>query len=277
MVGALLRRGADAGYYAILLVGALIAVVPFLWMLSTSFKSASQAFTYPPQWIPNPFELAGYVRALAVVDGRIFLNSIAFSIAVVVLQGFLATCGGFGFSRLHFPFKNQLFVLYMGTMMIPPQITMIPTYIEVVALGWNNGYLGLIVPVLAQGAFGTFLFRQFFMTLPGEMYDAAELDGARVWTQFWRLTLPLSRPALTAYGIISFLTAWNMYLWPLIVVHSSDMSVIPIAVAQLSTSSTADPTSVMAASTLSVLPILAVFVLGQRWFVQGIAMTGMRG
>jgi ABC-type glycerol-3-phosphate transport system permease component len=162
-------------------------------------------------------------------------------------------------------------------MMIPPQVTMIPTFIVVVRFGWIDTYQGLIVPILAQGAFGTFLFRQFFSKIPDELYEAARLDGANPWEQFWRLTLPLSRPALTAYGVITFLTAWNLYLWPLIVVKTPAMKVVPMAIAELSGGFSQERNVLMAAVVLSVLPILALWVIGQRWFVEGISMSGMKG
>ncbi len=135
----------------------------------------------------------------------------------------------------------------------------------------------MILPIVAQGAFGTFLFRQFFMRLPNEMYEAARLDGANYWEQFWRFTLPLSRPVITAYGVITFLTAWKMYLWPLIVVRSPDLKVLPMAIAELSGNSTQDRGVMMAAVALSILPILVLYIAAQRWFVEGIAMSGQKG
>jgi multiple sugar transport system permease protein len=260
-----------------LLVGALINVVPFLWTLSTSLKVPSQVFVYPPEWIPNPIAWGNYADAFARVSGRVFLNSFIFAGSIVVLQGFVTTMGGFAFARLRFPMRDQLFLLYLGTLMIPPQVTMIPTFIVVVQLGWINTYQGLIIPIVAQGAFGTFMFRQFFLKLPNDLYESARLDGANPFELYWRLTLPLSRPVLTAYGVITFLTAWNLYLWPLIVVRSTELKVVPIAIAELSGGFSQDRGVEMAAVTLSILPILALWLIGQKWFVEGIAMTGMKG
>jgi multiple sugar transport system permease protein len=146
-----------------------------------------------------------------------------------------------------------------------------------VNFGWVNTYQGMILPIVAQGAFGTFLFRQFFMRLPNEMYEAARLDGANYWQQFWTFTLPLARPVITAYSIITFLTAWKMYLWPLIVVRSPDLKVLPMAIAELSGNASQDRGVMMAAVALSILPILVLYVLAQRWFVEGIAMSGQKG
>ena len=260
-----------------LLAGALINVVPFLWTLSTSLKVPSQVFVYPPEWIPDPIEWSNYAEAFDRVSGRVFLNSFIFAGSIVLFQGLVTTMGGFAFARLRFPLRDQLFLLYLGTLMIPPQVTMIPTFIVVVELGWINTYQGLIVPIVAQGAFGTFMFRQFFLKLPNELYESARLDGANPLQLYWRLTIPLSRPVLTAYGVITFLTAWNLYLWPLIVVRSTELKVVPIAIAELSGGFSQDRGVEMAAVSLSILPILALWIIGQKWFVEGIAMTGLKG
>jgi len=261
----------------LLLAGAAINLIPFLWTLSTSLKVPSQVFAYPPSWIPHPIKWGNYRLAFDQVGARSFMNSFIFAGSIVVLQGLVTTMGGFAFARLKFPFRNQLFLLYLGTMMIPPQVTLIPTFIVVVRLHWIDTYQGLIIPVVAQGAFGTFMFRQFFMKIPNDIYESARLDGANPWQLYWRLTLPLSRPVLTAYGVITFLTAWNMFLWPLVVIRTEKLQVVPMAIAQMSGASGLDRGVVMAAVSLSILPILVLWFIGQRWFVEGIAMTGMKG
>jgi multiple sugar transport system permease protein len=263
--------------YPLLALGALAMTIPFIWTLSTSLKGQEDVFAYPPKWIPNPFVWGNYADAFDVVSGRAFLNSFIFASTIVICQGIVTTMGGFAFARLKFPFRDQLFLLYLGTMMIPPQVTMIPTFIVVVRLGWIDTYQGLIVPIVAQGAFGTFMFRQFFAKLPNEMYESARLDGANPLRLYWDLTLPLSRPVMTAYGVITFLTAWNLYLWPLIVVRSSELKVVPMAIAEVSGVMSTERGVQMAAVSLSILPILILWVIGQRWFVEGIAMTGMKG
>jgi ABC-type glycerol-3-phosphate transport system permease component len=259
-----------------LVIGAAINLVPFLWMISTSLKSNAEVFLYPPTWIPDPVKWSNFPDAFKRINGRVFFNTAFFAIAVVVLQGLFTTMGGFAFARINFPYRSQIFLIYLGTMMIPPQVTLIPTYIVVVRLEWVNTYQGMILPIVAQGAFGTFLFRQFFMRLPNEMYEAARLDGANYWQQFWRFTLPLSRPVLTAYSVITFLTAWKMYLWPLIV-RSHELKVVPMAFAELSGNSMQDRGIMMAAVALSILPILVLYIAAQRWFVEGIAMSGQKG
>lgn len=260
-----------------LILGAAINLIPFVWMLSTSLKATSEVFSYPPTWIPNPFEWSNYTDAYQRVNGRVFFNTAFFAVSVVLLQGLVTTMGGFAFARIDFPYRNTIFLIYLGTMMIPPQVTLIPTYIVVVNLGWVDTYQGLILPIVAQGAFGTFLFRQFFMRLPNEMFESARLDGANYWQQFWTFTLPLSRPVITAYSIITFLTVWKMYLWPLIVVRSQDLKVLPMAIADLSGNASQERGVMMAAVALSVFPILILYLVAQRWFVEGIAMSGQKG
>ena len=260
-----------------LLAGAAINLLPFIWMISTSLKSPSEVFQYPPAWIPNPFVWHNYTEGFRRVNGRVFFNSAFFAVSIVLLQGLVTTMGGFAFARIKFPFRNAIFLIYLGTMMIPPQVTLIPTYIIVVKFGWVNTYQGLILPIVAQGAFGTFLFRQFFMRLPDEMYEAARLDGASYWQQYWRFTLPLSKPVLIAYSVLTFLTAWKMYLWPLIVVRSQELKVVPMAIADLSGNASQDRGVMMAAVGLSILPILILYIVAQRWFVEGIAMSGQKG
>jgi len=262
---------------AILIGAALINLVPFLWMVSTSLKPLSKVFAYPPEWIPHPIKWSNYPNAIRIVNGRVFLNSAIVTCGIVLLQGLVTTMGGFAFARLRFPFRDQLFLLYLGTLLIPAQVTLIPAYIVIVHLHWVNTYQGIIIPTVAHGAFGTFFFRQFFLRIPDEYYEAARLDGANYWQQFWTLTLPLSRPVLSAYGILTFLNAWKLYLWPLIVVRSPQMKVVPMAIAELSGTAGEDRAVMMAAVALSILPLLLLWIVAQKWIIQGIASTGLKG
>lgn len=271
------RISTRTALYIVLIIGAFISLFPFYWMLNTSLKTSQEVYLYPPTWLPAPVAWGNYAKAFAKVNSRVFFNSAFFTITIVILQGLVTTMGGFAFARINFPYRNFFFVLYLSTLMIPPQVTLIPTFLVVVKLGWVDSYQGLIVPILAQGAFGTFLFRQFFLRLPNEMYEAARLDGASYWQQFWRFTLPLSRPIITAYAVITFLTAWKMYLWPVIVIRSDRLKVLPMVIAELSANSSQDRGVMMAAVTLSILPILILYIVAQRWFVEGIAMTGQKG
>jgi multiple sugar transport system permease protein len=271
------RISGKALLFIVLIIGGFIALFPFYWMLVTSLKTSKEVYLYPPTWIPNPIAWSNYREAFGKVNSRVFFNSAFFAISIVVVQGLVTTMGGFAFARIKFPYRNLFFIIYLSTLMIPPQVTLIPTFIVVVKLGWVDTYQGLIVPILAQGAFGTFLFRQFFLRLPNEMYEAATLDGANYWQQFWRFTIPLSRPVITAYAVITSLTAWKMYLWPVIVIRSTELKVLPMVIAELSANSSQDRGVMMAAVALSILPILILYILAQRWFVEGIAMTGQKG
>jgi multiple sugar transport system permease protein len=274
------RRGpaiSATAAYVILLVLAFFMLAPFAYMVTTAFKPASQAYQYPIQWLPNPIQWSNFPAALDRLTLRAFLNSFIFTTLIVLGQGLVTTMGGFAFARLEFPFRNALFLAYLGTMMIPFQVTMIPTFLIVARLGWQDTYQGLILPILASGAFGTFLFRQFFLTVPAELGDAAVVDGATPIDIYWRIYLPLSKPALTAYGVITALSAWNMYLWPLIVTQSPELRTLTLVIAQLSGQMNAELHVMMAAVTICLIPIFVVYVIGQRFFVEGIAMSGLKG
>ena len=166
MTGISARRiSTKALLFGTLIVGALISVFPFYWMLTTSLKNNQEVFLYPPTWIPSPFAWSNYKDGFERVNGRVFFNSAFFSISIVLLQGLVTTMGGFAFARIKFPFRGPIFIIYLSTLMIPPQVTLIPTFLVVVNLDWVDTYKGLIIPIVAQGAFGTFLFRQFFLQI----------------------------------------------------------------------------------------------------------------
>jgi len=263
--------------YAALIFGAAIMLYPFVYMISTSLKSAAQVYVFPPRWIPTPIVWANYVTAFGRLGIRPFINSIVFTGAIVLGQGLVTTMGGYAFARLKFPFRNALFVAYLGTLMVPFVVVSIPLFVIIARLGWQDTYQGLILPILANGAFGTFLFRQFFMALPEELADAATVDGAHHLDIFWRIYLPLSKPALVAYGVITALGAWNMYLWPLIVLQSDELKPVTLMIAQFSSSMNAQLNIMMASVAIALLPMFVLYVVGQRFFVEGIAMTGLKG
>jgi multiple sugar transport system permease protein len=263
--------------YLLLALGGITMLVPFAFMLSTSLKPPTQVLLIPPEWIPRPIRWANYADALGILRWSTFFNTVIFTVSIVIGQGLVTTMGGYGFTRLRFPGRETIFLAYLGTMMVPSQVTIIPAYIVVVNLDWHDTYAGLIVPILASGAFGTFLFRQFFKQIPDELADAALIDGANHLTIYWRIFMPLSRPALTAYGVITALTAWNMYVWPLIVVKSPDLWVLTLALSILSGTMASDFHLLMAGVTLSTAPLLVLYLFGQRYFVQGVTMSGIKG
>lgn len=262
--------------YIALIVGAMIMLYPFVYMISTSLKSPAQVYVFPPRWIPTPIVWSNYVTAYGRLGIQPFVNSVLFTASVVLGQGLVTTMGGYAFARLRFPFRNALFLAYLGTLMVPFVVVSIPLFVIVARLGWQDTYQGLILPILANGAFGTFLFRQFFLTIPEELGDAATVDGANHLDIFTRIYVPLSGPALTAYGIITALGAWNMYLWPLIVLQSDELKPVTLIIAQFASSMNAQLNIMMAAVAIALLPMFILYVIGQRFFVEGIAMTGLK-
>ena len=270
-------RWSNLAVYAILLFGAAVMLYPFVYMLSTSLKSPAQVYVFPPRWIPTPIVWSNYMVALNRLGVRPFLNSVFFTGAVVFGQGLVTTMGGYAFARVRFPFRNALFLAYLGTLMIPFVVVSIPLFVIVARLGWQDTYQGLILPILANGAFGTFMFRQFFLSVPEELGDAATVDGANHLDIFARIYLPLSKPALMAYGVITALAAWNMYLWPLIVLQSDELKPVTLIIAQFASAMNAQLNIMMASVAIALLPIFLLYVFGQRFFVEGIAMTGLKG
>ncbi|MFB0546151.1 MAG: carbohydrate ABC transporter permease [Anaerolineae bacterium] len=257
--------------------GAVTMIVPFLWMISTSLKMPGKVFTYPPQWIPNPVQWSNYVETVTIMPfDRFFLNSLVQATAVTVLQ--LATCSlaAYAFARLEFPGRDKLFLIYLGTMMIPGQVTMIPNFLLMRFLGWIDTYQALIIPQ-AFSAFGTFLLRQFFLTLPRELEDAARIDGCSSFGIYWRIILPLAGPALAALAIFTFMGQWNNFLWPLIVTRSTEMKTLTVGLSAFQGQFAVKWHLLMAGSTISLLPILIIYVIAQKYFIQGIALTGMGG
>jgi len=263
--------------YGLLALGGITMLIPFVFMLSASLKTGTQVYRFPPEWIPNPVQWNNYPEALEVLTPRAFFNTVFFTASIVLGQGLVTTMGGYAFARLHFPAREQLFLAYIGTMMIPGQVTLIPAYIIVVRLGWQDSYQGLIVPILASGAFGTFVFRQFFKQIPEDLADAARIDGANHWTIYSRIFLPLSKPALTAYGVITALAAWNMFLWPIIIIQSRELWVLTMALNILQGQLGGQLHVLMAAVSLTMLPLFILYLFGQRFFVEGVTMSGLKG
>jgi len=263
--------------HALLLSGSVIMIVPFLWMLSTSLKEPGDIFAYPPQWIPQPIMWQNYVETVTIMPfGRFYLNSLIQATSVTVLQLLTASLAAFAFARLRFPGRDTLFLLYLGTMMIPFPVTMIPNFILMRFLHWIDIYWALIFPP-AFSAFSTFLLRQYFLTIPFELDDAARVDGASSFRIWWQIVLPLSGPALATLAIFTFLGEWNNFLWPLIVTNSEEMRTLPVGLASLQSQYSVQWHLLMAGSVIALLPILIIYIIGQKWFVHGITLSGMGG
>ena len=263
--------------YIILSVIALFMIIPFIWMLSTSLKEPGAVFRYPPQWIPHPFMFRNYVDTWnAVPFARFFMNSIIVSVSITVGQVFTSSLAAYAFARMQFPGRDKLFLCYLATMMIPGQVTMIPVFILLKKLGWIDTYYALILPGIFT-AYGTFMLRQFFLTIPKELEEAAIIDGLNRWQIYWRIIIPLSKPAIATLSTFVFLGAWNDFMWPLIVTNSLEMKTLPVGLASFQGLYTTDWTLLMAASIIVLAPVLIVYIFNQRFFIRGIVMSGLKG
>jgi len=261
--------------HAALIAGALLVILPYLWMVTTSLKPVKLTFV-PPHLIPVWFRWENYrVAWEAAPFGRYYLNSVVMAVLISggqVLSGALAA---YAFDRLTFPGKDFLFLLFLGTLMIPFHLTIIPSYLLIQKLGWLNTYAALIVPRLVS-AFGIFLMRQYFRTLPKELDEAAFIDGCGPLGVLWRILLPVSLPAVTALGLFAFLFAWNDFLWPFLVTTKPEMLTIQAGLATFSGKYGTQWVYLMAGTVTSTLPVLGLFIVAQRWIIQGLTMGGVK-
>jgi multiple sugar transport system permease protein len=255
-----------------ILVGALFMILPFWVMVVTSLVGAEEVFQMPPRLWPRLLHWENYQRLFQQAPMEIyFFNSVLVSGVTTAGHVLFSAMAGYAFSRLRFPHKNKLFFLFLMTMMVPPQVNIVPLFFLMKSFHWLDSYAALIVPGLF-GAFGVFMLRQWFNGLPRELEEAARMDGCNPWQIFWKIALPLASPALAALAIFVFINTWNSFMWPLIVTNSEGMRTLPVGIASLKGSfrDTTDWTVLMAAATLSILPVIIVFLLGQKQFMKGI-------
>ncbi len=263
--------------YLLLTAGALVMLIPFLWMLSTAFKDPGSAFVYPPQWIPEQLTLESFREVWTKVPfGRYLFNSAFVAVTVTIGEVLTSALAAYAFARLRFPGRDKLFLLYLATLMIPGQVTIIPNFVIMRYLGWINTYQGLIIPS-AFTALGTFLLRQYFLSIPRELEESARIDGASYFQIWWRIILPLAAPALATVAVFSFMGSWNGFLWPFIMVSTPEMRTLTVALRSFQTEYGTEWTLLMAGSLLALLPMLIIFLAAQRYFVRGIATTGLGG
>jgi len=263
--------------HGLLIIWLLISVIPFVWMLSTSFKGPGEIFIFPPRWIPRNPTFNNYIDLFQNMNfGRPFLNSVIVSLSTTFLSVLVATMAGYGFAKFHFKNKNLLFLFILGTIMVPGQITMIPVFLLLSRLNLLNTYWGLILPAIAN-AFNIFFMRQYIMGVPDELIEAAKMDGAHEGWIFFRIILPLARPAMAAITIFTFTGSWNNFLWPLIIATDESMYTLPVAVSVLGGQYTENIAMQMAGSVIVILPLIIVFLFTQRYFIKGITFTGMKG
>lgn len=261
--------------YLLIIFLLFIYLFPLLWQLSTSLKDASEVFS-GFNLIPKKITATAYLSAWS----RFNLQQYLFNTAVIsffILLGTLISCGlaGYAFGQLHFPGKNILFYLYLATMMVPSAVTLIPAYYIIIKLNWVNTYYALIVPFMFGNAFGTFLMRQFFMTLPKELSESATIDGAGYFQTWWRIMLPLSKPALATLGVMTLVAQWNSFMWPLVVTQSQSLKVLSVGLADFRLYFSVQWNSLMAAVMIAVIPMLLILILAQKMFIKGIQFSGV--
>ncbi|MGI6295270.1 MAG: carbohydrate ABC transporter permease [Armatimonadota bacterium] len=258
---------------------ALVILAPIIWMFSTSLKPNDQILTATPRWLPNPFSLEHFHRLFTQAEdfpvARWLFNSAFISSTVTILVLLITSMAAYAFSRLHYKGRDTLFIAVIATMMIPAQITLIPSFLIVQKLGWFNSYQGLIVPGLA-GAFGVFLLRQFFLSIPVELEEAAYMDGAGPGTIYWKVILPLAKPALAALAIFTFIGAWNDFVWPLIITNDISMRTLPVGIMIFQGRYVTEYGATMATAAVCSVPTIIAFLVFQRRITEGIAMTGLK-
>lgn len=274
------RRIGTVIAFTLMLLGSLTMVLPFLWMLSTSLKSSRLVFDFPPQWIPDPIDWANYVEVWNVVPlATGLLNSAIVTTLVVVVGTFSSTMAAFAFAKLDFPQKRALFVALLATMMVPVVVLIIPQFMIYAEIGWIDTLLPLFVPGLLGNVAMIFFLRQYMLGLASELLEAARLDGAGFFRIYWSIFLPLCKPAIAANVIIVFMATWNDYLGPLIFTNSPQNATVQLVIALFSAfhAEQTDYPMVMAASVIAVLPVVILFVVLQRYFVDSLASSGIKG
>ncbi|MFK3938794.1 carbohydrate ABC transporter permease [Alkalihalobacillus sp. NPDC078783] len=261
-----------------LIIGSLLMAGPFIWMALSSLKSFEQIFAVPPVWIPDPFMWSNITDSLSAMPfGRAYFNSFYISFVVVFSQLLTCSMAAYAFAKIKFPGSRFLFVAFLATMMVPMQVTLIPLYIIMDTIGWVNSHLSILVPNALFNAFGVFLLRQFIMGIPKEMEEAAVMDGANPLYIYWKIILPLVRPALAAFGIFSFIGIWNNFIQPLVFLSDQDLYTVPLLLATFKGLYVTNWPLMMAGATISVIPVLVIYVFAQRQIIEGIALTGVKG
>lgn len=298
-----------ASVYALLIAGAIIMLLPFYYMVTTSTKTADETFTAELVWVPKNWKITEYIKAWNLdrenaqlglpVTGELkklastlwisysdawhedpnfpwyYMNSFIIAISTTVLQLITSALAAYAFATMKFRGKELVFMIFLGTMMIPGQVTLVPNYVIVAKLGWIDTYKALIIPWIAS-VFSIFMMRQFFMTIPNELWDAAQIDGCTRFEYLWRVMLPLAVPVLITTGLFSFISGWNTFLWPLIVTNSPRLRTIQVGLSSFNQEFGTKPNLLMAASTTAIAPLLALFFVAQKQFIQGIARTGLK-
>lgn len=275
---ALRRRRRLANLLRTLLIaaGAAVMLFPFAWMVATSLTGEAQLFG-DPRLVPDPVDPSAYRRVAETFPlWRWLANSVGVAVVSTFLQVITSAMAAYVFARFDFRGKGLVFGLYLATLMIPLQVLIVPLFIEVSRMGLQDTYAALVLPLIAS-PFGVFLLRQFFLTLPREVEEAARIDGAGHWQVFTRIVLPMSKPALATLTVFAFMAAWNSFLWPLVAINSEALMTLPLGLSQLHGRFATEWNLVMAGSTISVVPIVAVYAFAQKYVIQGVALSGLKG
>jgi multiple sugar transport system permease protein len=271
------RRARKAAGYAALTLLAVFALAPFLWTLSTSLKNIDEVFVYPTRLLPSSLKFSNYTSLWRELPmSRWIFNSAYIVVLAILGKLILSSTAAYAFARLRWPGRDYIFYAYLSALMIPWEVTLIPGFVLMRQLGWIDSHLSLIVPTIGD-VFGTFLLRQFFLSLPRELEDAARIDGAGYFGVFWWIILPLSRPALAVVAVLGFMSVWNAFLWPLIMINSTDKFTLPVGLQLLNSQHGTDWTVLMAGDVISLIPVVIVYLAAQKYFVQGITMTAIKG
>jgi len=264
------------GFYVFLLLSLVITLFPFVWMVSTSFKSPGEIFSQAPTIIPTQPTMEHYHRLMAVANlGRSLWNSIIFAFGSTVLSIFCNALAAYAFAKLNFAGREKIFTLLMLTMMVPGQVTMMPVFLILKGLGMLNSFAGLIIPGIAS-VFAIFMLCQFMSQIPEEILEAARMDGCSEFGIFWIIMIPLCRPILATLAIFQFIGAWNEFFWPLIIMVREDMQTLPVALANLNGQYNTDWGLLMAGAVLVVIPVILVFLLAQKHYIKGIAAGAVK-
>lgn len=265
-------------FYLVLVVAGLLMLLPFLWSLSTSLKPNEEILSIPIRWVPGSVTFEHYETAFTTVPfARYFANSMVLAVAGVLTNVFLGALAGYAFARLRFRGREVCFMIMLATMMVPSWATLIPSYMMFARVGWLDTFLPILVPAFFAAPFNTFLLRQFFLSVPRELDEAARIDGASTFRTFLFVALPIARPALIIVALFSFLTYWNEFLTPLIYLQSDELYPLSLGVANFIGLQNQDFALAMTGAAIAIAPCLILFFIAQRWFIQGVVITGVKG
>jgi len=265
--------------YLLLFSASVVLIMPFVWIISTSLKGNESIFAIPPQWIPKEIHWENYAKVFVQMPFFTYLkNSVFISIMVILGTLLSSSLVAYAFACLKWPGRNGLFIFVLGTMMLPMQVTMIPVFVLFKQFGWLNTFKPLIVPAFfGGGAFNIFLLRQFFLTIPKELFEAARIDGCSEWRIYWNIVLPLAKPALATVAILTFMMSWNDFLGPLIYLSDKLKGTLALGLAMFVGQYQTEWGVLMAASVLVMIPVIILFMLFQKYFIRGFMMSGIKG